>query len=161
MSLRGVWLYYPGGHMRLSTALMALAILLWVTWRTRRPYVAGVAVMAWISLFEMAWQACTTLAHGGTWASEGWYVAAVISWVLLAHALGVRPDWRLLLVSAAALLAWLAFGFDSNYAGRPPYNIRDEVLNEVSKTALGLAYLLGALRVPRSENPLRLFSRAA
>ena len=155
MSVVGIWLYYPGGQVRLSTALMALTILVCVTWRTRRPHVAVVAVMAWISLFEVAWQGFTTLAHGGRWAYEAWFVAAVISWVLLAHVLGVRPDWRLLLISAAALLAWLAVGFDSNWAGRPPYNVRDEVLNEVSKTALGLAYLLGALRVPRSADPLR------
>ena len=154
MSLRGTWLYYPGGQMRLSTALMALAILALVTWRTRRPHVAVVALMAWISLFEVAWQGLTTLAHGGNWSYEAWFVAAVISWVLLAHALGVRPDWRFLLLSAATLLVWLGYGFDSNWAGKPPYNVRDEVLNEVSKTALGFAYLLGALRVARPADPL-------
>ena len=155
MSLRGAWLYYPGGEIRVSTVLVALAILVCVGWRTRRPEVAVVAMMAWVSLYEVAWQGLTTLAHGGRWASEAWFVAAVVSWVLLAHALGVRPDRRLLLISAAALLAWLAFGFDSNWAGQPPYDVRDEVLNEVSKTALGLAYLVGALRVSRAVDPLR------
>src|SRR5947207_11044988 len=51
---------------------------------------------------------------GGNWSYEAWFVAAVISWVLLAHALGVRPDWRFLLLSAATLLVWLGYGFDSN-----------------------------------------------
>ena len=43
---------------------------------------------------------------------------------------------------------WVAFGFHYNIADQStPINLRDEVLNEAAKSLLGLAYLVGALRV--------------
>lgn len=145
MSVRWPWLYLPFGHLRLSTFLGAAAIFLVVTAWTRRPVIAAVAVMAWLSAFEIVWQT-GQYAFGRTGASdEFWFVAAVVSWPLLAHVLGVRPDPWWAGAFAVTFLVWVTLGFHSNWPTLP-FSLRDEMLNEASKTALGVAYLLGGLR---------------
>lgn len=52
MSVRRPWLYVPFGHVRLGTAVLTGVVLAAVLLRTRRPHVAVVAVMAWLSGFE-------------------------------------------------------------------------------------------------------------
>lgn len=148
MSVRWPWLYVPFGHVRLSTAVLTGVVLAAVLLRTRRPHVAVVAIMAWLSGFEIIWQTGEYAFGRVPLSYELWFVAAVISWVALAHVLGIRPDPWLTAVFAVTFAVWVALGFHSNWPGQP-FSLRDEVLNEVSKTALALAYLLGGVRAGR------------
>jgi hypothetical protein len=118
----------------------------------RDPLRALVAVAAWASIFEVAYHIVGIAGVG--WPSENfmWMTAALAGWVILAGVLGVWPDWRLGIVSVALLGVWLAAGFHANLAGHSaPINLADEVLNELSKTTLAGAYLVGALRPSRSS----------
>ena len=136
-------------HPRWSTVLTAVLILAIVTWRTRRPFLGVVTVLAWLSLYEVTWQACDVLVHRGNLVAYGWLSLAVIAWPLLAHQLGVRLDPVGLAVCAGAFLVWLALGFDYNWIGQPqPIKLVPEALNVVTKTSLGVAYLAGALAAP-------------
>ncbi|HJT79128.1 MAG TPA: hypothetical protein VJ739_18170 [Gemmataceae bacterium] len=147
MRVHLLWLHTPDGNIRISTVLMGLAILGVVSWRTRRPLAAGAAAMGWICAYEIAWQgAGTLLHHTHDWATMAWFTAALIAWPLLSLAIAGRPDWRLGALAAAIFAVWMLVGFHANDADRPPYVWSDELLNEGSKTALGFAYLVGALR---------------
>jgi hypothetical protein len=106
------------------------------------------AVLAWISAFEIIWEVARVAFGLDSLRNATWFSLAVFGWVLAAGIRGIRPDLRLVALFAATFALWLAFGFNANWRGQS-ISIRDEVLNEVSKTALGLAYLLGALRADR------------
>jgi hypothetical protein len=116
-----------------------------------------VALLAWLSLYEIVWQACDTLTGHKDLVALGWLWLALIAWPLLAHQLGIRPHPAALAACAAGFAAWLALGFHYNWFGEPrPVAALPEVLNVVTKTALGVAYLAGALpaTVPRARVPL-------
>jgi hypothetical protein len=136
-------------HPRWSTVVTAALVLVVVTWRTRRPLRGAVAVLAWLSLYEITWQACDVLTHRGSLAAYGWLSLAVVAWPLLALQLGIRPHPLGLAVCAGGFAAWLALGFDYNWVGQPqPLKPLPEALNLLTKTSLGLAYLAGALAPP-------------
>jgi len=135
------------GHARWSTLATALLIAAVVTWRTRRPLRAALAVIAWLALYEVVWQGCDVVAHRANVVNYGWLSLAVVAWPLLAFQAGIRPHPIGAAVCAAGFLVWLALGFDYNWIGQPgPIRPVPEALNLVTKTALGLAYLAGALR---------------
>ena len=143
-----VWSSLPS-HPRWSTVLMAAVVLAVVGWRTRRPLLAGVAVLAWVSVSEIVWNGCDLLTHHGNALRYGWLVLALAAWPLLAHRLGIRPHPVGLALCAAAFAVWLALGFDYNWLGQSkPLQVVPEALNVLTKTALGAAYLAGALAVP-------------
>jgi hypothetical protein len=105
-----------------------------------------VTVVAWSALFEIVYQAVGIV--GFHWAAGNWVweTGALAGWLILAGALGVWPDWRLLPLFVALMGLWIASGYHYNVAGQTaPINVRDELLNEASKGALALAYLVGAL----------------
>ena len=148
MALRWPWLVVPAGHVRASTLALTVLIALVVVWRTRRTLLAAVAVMAWLSAFEIAWQTAQAAFGRIPMSEEFWFVAAVVGWVVLAHHLGIRPDPLLTGLFVAGFAVWVALGFHSNWPDQP-FSLRDEATNELTKTALGVAYLLGALRAAR------------
>lgn len=142
-----------------SLATLAIIVVV-ITLVKRRPVLGLVAAMAWLVAFEIPYEATDILvrhqpgAHLTSWAS---WVVTVGGWPFAAWALGVRPDWRWVGLSAVIFVVWIAIGFQHNDPGQAgPVMWFPEVLNESSKTALGVAYLLGALRTARSGrwNPL-------
>jgi hypothetical protein len=142
-----VWLWLPVGPIRTSTVLAALVLFFVIAIGRRDPLRAVVAVVAWSALFEVVYQAVGIV--GFHWAAGNWVweTAALAGWLVFAGVLGVWPDCRLIPVFVILMTLWIAAGYHYNVAGQTaPINMRDEVLNEASKTALALAYLVGALR---------------
>lgn len=154
LSLRWPWVLFPAvGAIRVSTVLTALAILAIVWWRRRSPLIAIVAVMAWASAFEIAFNAVGAAVHGWSGGYLVWLAAALAGWVVLAAVLHVVPDWRLSLAAALVALVWVVTGFAVNAPGpgsvsgfTTSFSIAAEAFNEVTKMVLGAAYLVGALR---------------
>lgn len=136
----------------MSTIVAAVVIAVLVTWRRRSPATALVTVMAWASAYEVGFVALGTALHGWSVTYLAWLAAALAGWIVLAQVWGVVPDRWLLAATAAITLVWIAFGFEANSAilAGPGYvkgfSVWDEVLNEGSKTVLGMAYLAGGLR---------------
>jgi hypothetical protein len=134
---------------------MAAAIVALVGGMRRRPWLALVTVVAWTSAFEIANSIFSVTAHrdwGTALIAFAWEAAALAGWPLLAAYLGVRPDLRWLTLSGVTFVVWAATGLDYNYFGQTkPLQIGPEIANVVAKTALGMAYLAGALRVAGSR----------
>ena len=149
------WLWVPVVGIRWTTVLMAVAILLLVGGLRRRPFLAVVTTVAWASAYEIVFRAFDLAAHhlDGSLPVELqawlWQAVATVSWPLLAHVLGVRPYWPLVVVCGLAFAVWLWGGFWYDWRGQP-YGLLlgDEILNVVTKTGLGVAYLVGAFRIP-------------
>jgi hypothetical protein len=134
---------------------MAAAIVALVGGARRRPWLALVTVVAWTSSFEIANSLFSVTAHR-EWRTAlvafVWETAALAGWPLLAACLGVRPDLRWLALSGVTFAVWAATGFDYNYFGQTkPLQLGPEIANVVAKTALGMAYLAGALRAKAPE----------
>ena len=149
----GLWVSTPVGPIRTSTLLGAVLVFGIVTAVRRDPLRGLVAVVAWTALFETLYQVVGIVGFHWPTANFAWETAALAGWIILAGVLGIWPDWRLLMVFVVLMGFWITAGFHSNVAGQAaPLNLRDEVLNESSKTALALAYLAGALK-SRSARP--------
>lgn len=145
------WIWSPLDHARWTTVLVAMAILVITTLKTRQPHRALIATVAWLAAYEIVWQAFDVLMHPATSPTTLerylWFVAALIAWPMLAHAIGIRPNAALVAITAGTFALWLATGFDYNWYGQPKsLQVGPEVLNVLSKTALAGAYLLGAIR---------------
>jgi hypothetical protein len=147
------WIWLPVvGPIRISTVLAGMAILIVIIGRRRAPLTALIALMAWASAYEILYSATGTAIHGWSVSGFVWMTAAVGGWVVLSHVRGIVPDRRLVLLMAVAWGIWIVTGFNSNapsVAGTPgfpkDFSVANEVLNELTKSLLGLAYLVGAL----------------
>jgi len=153
--LSGPWLWLPlAGPIRISTVVAAVAIVAVILWRRRSPLLALVTLMAWASVFEIAFQATGAVLHGWPAADLVWLAAALGGWILLSVLLDVLPNRWLLLATAAVWVVWAVSGFESNAPlssgpGHPAtFNLANEALNELTKSLLALAYLAGALQRP-------------
>lgn len=154
------WIWLPVvGPIRISTVLAGLVIVVAIIWRRRAPLSALIALLAWASAYEILYSATGTAIHGWPAAGFVWMTAAVGGWVVLSQVRGIVPDWRLVLAMALVWGLWVATGFNSNapsVAGTPgfpkDFSVASEILNELTKTLLALAYLVGALR-SRRLNP--------
>lgn len=146
--------------MRWTTLVTGIAILVVIGVARRRPDLAIVAVVAWAGGFEATYGIFDTLYwHPGDaakWVTVAWQAAALIGWVLLAHAIGLRPSPFWTAVTVIAFAIWLTTipgvtnGFVSNapQAGQTgPLMIVPEIENVVAKTSWALAYAVGAWRV--------------
>lgn len=145
------WIESPWGVRWSSLATLAVIVLV-VSVVKRRPVLGAVAAMGWLIAFEIPYELTDMLvrhqpgAHLTGWA---FWLLTVSGWIGWAWALGVRPDWRWVEISAVIFLGWIASGFQHNDPGQhSPVMIWPEVMNVGSKTALGIAFLLGALRLP-------------
>lgn len=138
---------------RWTSLAMALAI---VTLVRGRPLLGVVTAMGWGTTFEAVFQITSVLVHrDALWwhslTSESWWLWTVIGWSLAAHLAGVRPHLSWLAITALLYALWIEQGFWFNYVGQAgPVNWWFEGLNVGTKTALGVAYLLGALAPKRS-----------
>ena len=143
----------PGlGAIRVSTVVTALVVAAVIMWRRRSPFLALVTVMAWASLYEVAFNVLGAAIHGWSIAYAVWITAALAGWVLLAFVRGVVPDRWLAIACAVVALAWIATGFGANSISESgagyarSFSYLDEAFNELTKTLLAAAYLVGALR---------------
>ncbi|TMC05553.1 MAG: hypothetical protein E6J41_21715 [Chloroflexi bacterium] len=134
------------------TTLAMGATIVAVVGARRRPFVGVVTAAAWMTAFEIPYQIADALTHhrdahlARTLGQDVFWLATVAGWIGWAHALGVRPDARWALLSAAIFALWVAQGLPYNFAGQTgPVQWWPELLNVGSKTALGVAYMLGAV----------------
>lgn len=130
-----------------ATLIAAAILFAVIAVATRSPLRALVVVIAWASLFELTYQAIGIAGFGWALGNFPWELIALSGWLTLAAWIGVWPDWRIAIVFAAIMAAWIATGYHNNVpAQTSPIDIRDEVLNEGGKAALAFAYLVGAVR---------------
>lgn len=147
--------------MRWTTLATAIVVMVVIGLVRRRPDLAVVSVVAWLGGFEAAYGILDTLywhpAGAVKWTAEAWQAAALIGWVLLAHAMGIQPSPPWTAVTVIAFAVWLTTipgvtsGFVSNapQAGQTgPLMIVPEIENVVAKTAWALAYAVGAWQAP-------------
>lgn len=151
--MSGVWFHVPGlGPIRITTVLAAVAILAIVGVLRRRPWLAVVAVMGWVSAYELIFNAVGIYVFGWPHGSFLWYAAAISAWVVLAYREGIRPSRFWLLIFATTWIPWLLEGFHSNIPVGRSWDSWGELWNEVGKTALALAYLVGVLRLGEQKH---------
>jgi hypothetical protein len=150
------WVLLPVvGPIRISTVAAGLLIVVVILWRRRALLSALIALMAWASAYEILYSGTGSAIHGWPVSNFVWMTAAVGGWVILAHVWGIVPNRWLLLAVGLVWVIWIVTGFNSNVptvagtAGFPKgFSYSSEILNELSKTLLALAYLLGALNSP-------------
>ena len=154
--MSGVWLVFPFiGAIRLSTVVAFVATLVIVAWFRRSLLVAFLTGMAWVSAFEIAYQAVGTV-YGRHDALHLFYLTFSMSgWVVAGHVAGVRPHPGLLLVWAGVFLGWIASGFQPNLFDQPGrFSVVQEAFNMATKDGLAAIYVIGALA------PFRFQARA-
>jgi len=147
--------------MRWSTFVTAVAILLLIGGVRRRPDLAIVAVVAWTGGFEVVYRFWDIVRWQEWWAwtSWAWEAAALVGWVLLAHAIGIRPSPFWLTVTLACFGVWISTGYVYNHTGQTyPFQPFAEIENVAAKTAWAMAYLVGAWRV-RGPSPWHRWQR--
>jgi hypothetical protein len=150
---------------RWTTLITAVAIVAVMgIWR-RRPFVACVVILAWLGGFEVAFRLLDILRwhEWSAWAGWLWEAAALIGWLLAAHAFGIRPSRLWVAVTALVFVVWWLSGYDYNLpntaAGQGlPIRWAGEVENVTAKTAWAMAYIAGTIPGIR-EVALREFGR--
>lgn len=152
---RGVYVFDPFLHhpIRLSTLVLAAAIVGIVT-IVRRSLVLGLLVMAaWVTVFELAYSLTGFLLRHDLWMQIypnlktedfTWVMIGLAGWAWLAHVKGARPDSVLATVAIVIFVVWMIIGHGGNMLGQP-IDWREEALNVASKSLLGIAYLANAL----------------
>jgi hypothetical protein len=159
MSVESGWLESPLG-MRWSTLALAVAIGLIIGVVRRQPFLAVVAIIAWVGGFEVVYRFFDILRWHEWWAWNPlfWEAAALAGWVALAHIVGIRPAAPWVILTATCFAFWVLSGFDYNILGRGrSVSVGAEMKNVVAKAAWGLMYLEAAWRAPAS--PLALWTR--
>ena len=143
--------------MRWTTLATGIVILVVIGLVRRRPDMAIVSAVAWAGGFELTYGIVDTLywhpADVAKWNAEAWQAAALIGWVLLAHAMGIRPSPPWVAVTVISFAVWMSTipgmtnGFISNspQAGQTgPLLVLPEIENVVTKTAWAMSYAVGA-----------------
>lgn len=154
--MSGVWLVFPFiGAIRLSTVVAFVATVVIVAWFRRSLLVAFLTGMAWVSAFEIAYQAVGTV-YGRHDALHLFFLTFSMSgWVVAAHVAGVRPHPGLLVAWAVVFLGWIASGFQPNLYDQPGrFSLVQEAFNMATKDGLAAIYVIAALA------PFRLQARA-
>ena len=142
-----VWFVFPvAGHVRISTVLTAAAVLLVVWATTRKPILAVVAVFGWLSAYEILFNGIGVVFERWPVNTWDWVAASLMGWVVASWLAGVRPAWPFVVVFSVGMIVWVLTGYHSNVPTGRPWSTEGEVLNEITKTALAIGFLLGALR---------------
>lgn len=159
MSVSAALIESPFG-MRWTTLVTGIAILVVIGLVRRRPDLAIVSAVAWAGGFEATYGVIDTLywhpGQSARWVAEAWQAGALVGWVLLAHAMGIRPSGPWVAVTAVAFAIWLTtipgvtngFIYNAPQAGQTgSLLVVPEIENVTAKTAWALAYAVGAWRV--------------
>jgi hypothetical protein len=153
MGIDRVWLFVPNIiYIRVSTVAMILLIAIVVGLRTRRASIVGLTILGWMGVYEVVWQLLYAGFGYQPFRPAIQFSCAVFGWLILGYYMGIRPDRYLTAAWALITVAWIALGFHANFPTHP-FSVSDEIINELSKTILGVAYLLGALRTVARRQP--------
>lgn len=146
--IEGVWFISSIVTIRVSTFLTAaacFALVLFLQGRItlKSIYYASLAVIFFLSLFEIVWYYVAAGFNG--YDLRIFQFAALFGWVLL----GIREVYskkppRLSIifygVFAVSMLLWIGTGFEFNDLGNSAFSIIGETFNVISKAALAIAY---------------------
>lgn len=137
--------------MRWTTLATAAAIFALVGLWRRRPLAAIVVLAAWAGGFEVAYRVLDILRWHEWWAVSAWAweAAALVGWVIAAHALGIRPSPPWVALTVAVFAVWWLSGYDYNLpqtaAGQhQPLRWLPEIENVAAKTSWAMAYVAGS-----------------
>jgi hypothetical protein len=133
----------PYGPIRLTTIVAAALAFGVVTFRTRKPLLAAVTVMACLWSYEVVWNATDISVHHWGWAPEWYWGMLATGWTGWMLAAGWRPSVWLLALFAVAHAAWVVSGFHYNWAHRP-WTTSGEIWNVVTKTLWIAAWAAGS-----------------
>lgn len=151
-----IWLVEPFhfGVIRISTATMWMVLVLVIlsfgrgSWATR--FLLAVTVVGgWLFTFEIPFHWTGTAFGRWDWHTSVLWTLGFGGWIVACWYAGVRPSWRWLMIFAILWIAWIATGFHYNDVGDRRLDWTAEVLNEATKTSLGLAYLFGTFHLLR------------
>jgi hypothetical protein len=145
--MSGVWVVFPlVGPIRLSTVLAFVATVAILTWFRRSLLLGLVAGMGWVSLFEIAYQAVSTI-YGRHDAMHLFYLTFSMSgWVVAAYVAGIRPHPLLLFAWSLLFLGWIAYGFRSNLFDQPgQFSFAQELFNVATKDGLAAIFVVGGM----------------
>ncbi len=123
---------------------MAAVVFGVITWRTHNPGRGFVALAAWISFYQILFDR-TQVLLGQHRVTQLAAAGGLLGWVILAFVLGHRPSLPGLVIFGLGWAVWIAAGFHANVHNLPPYSAFDELINVLTKTALGLDYACGEL----------------
>jgi hypothetical protein len=134
----------PWGPIRTTTVVTAALVLGLVLWRTRRPLLAMVTVIACLWSYEAIWNATDIAVHRWGWGPEPYWLMLAAGWTGWAWREGWRPNLALLAAFCACHALWVASGFHYNYPGRA-WTTSGDLWNVATKTLWLLAWGLGPL----------------
>jgi hypothetical protein len=141
-------LFVPGVGIRTSTVLMGVLLVVFGAIR-RQPLQGQLAALAWVFGFEIAFEITAYATSGGHLpGAPGWLVFGAVA-NLMAWEAKVKIEWRWFIVTAVLWVIWLATGFHYNMRGVGTFDWGAELINELTKTAWGLAYLWPFFRMAR------------
>lgn len=160
--------------MRWTTLATGIVILVVIGLVRRRPDLAIVSAIAWAGGFEAVYGIVDTVywhpGDGPRWVAEAWQAAALAGWVLLAHAMGIRPSAPWVVVTVIAFALWITtipgltsgFVYNAPQAGHNgPLLVIPEIENVTAKTAWAMAYAVGAWRAAEKPPFWHRFTNAA
>ncbi len=107
----------------------------------------GLAAMAGISTFELAFNTTGTLIHHWPRGQMAWLWAALAAWPLLALRENIKPSGEFLVAFGLLWVAWIAQGFTYNLATHDARNLNGlaELLNGSTKSLILMAWALPSL----------------
>ena len=148
MNLLDDLLFVPGVGIRTSTVLMGVLLVVFGALR-RQPLQGQLAALAWVFGFEIAFEVTAFVTSGGHEpGAPGWLVIGAVA-NLMAWEAKVKVEWRWFALTGVLWVIWVAMGFHYNMRGVGTIDWGNEIINELAKTAWGMAYLWPFLRMTR------------
>jgi hypothetical protein len=133
----------PWGPIRTTTVITAALVFGLVLWRTRKPVLAVVTLVACLWSYEAIWNATDIAVHRWGWGPEPYWLVLAAGWAGWAWREGWRPNLVLLAAFCAGHALWVVSGFHYNYPGRA-WTTSGDVWNVATKTLWLLAWGLGS-----------------
>lgn len=145
------WIWSPLMGVRWSTVLTWAVLLAVVSWQTRNPIKGLVLAMAWLSGYEILYQATGSILHHWSLQTLMFTTTGTAGWLIATYLFGIRPEWRTSVIFAMLWLGWILAGYESNMPDRIiggtaiHWSWLDEAFNVSTKTMLAVALGLGVL----------------